>query len=107
VAIDTPYDMNHPPSYTTGMGVVGKSTFAGGGIRQVAGQIGPAGIRLDDLGSYFYTDVEFGPAGGANAVVPKLCSGPQSTLLLVVKNPAKISDGADWLWVKSGKLAGH
>jgi len=25
-------------------------------------------------------------------------------LLLVVKNPEKITVGGDWLWVKSGKL---
>jgi len=33
------------------------------------------------------------------------CFAPQTVLLYVVKNPAKLSDGGDWLYVKSGKYA--
>jgi hypothetical protein len=33
------------------------------------------------------------------------CAGSQTVLLFVAKNPDKVSDGADWMWVKAGKLA--
>ena len=33
------------------------------------------------------------------------CWGPVSTLLLVVKDPANLGKGADWLWDKKGKYA--
>ena len=41
----------------------------------------------------------------ASALIYRNCIAPQTVLLLVVKNPAKVTDGADWLWAKSGKFA--
>jgi len=54
-------------------------------------------------------DVEITFAGGnkgaSSALIYRHCSGPQTVFLFVVKNPNQISDGADFLWVKSGKFA--
>jgi hypothetical protein len=47
------------------------------------------------------------PSGGATGPIYRQCAAPQTTLLLVAKNWDKLGEGADWLWVKSGKLAGH
>jgi hypothetical protein len=47
------------------------------------------------------------PSGGATGPIYRQCSKPQTTLLLVAKNWDKLGEGADWVWVKSGKLAGH
>jgi hypothetical protein len=41
--------------------------------------------------------------GSSDALIYRQCFGPQTTLVLVVKNPNQLSDGADWLWRKSGK----
>jgi hypothetical protein len=43
--------------------------------------------------------------GSSSGLVYRHCFAPQTVPLMVVKNPAKISDGADLLWVKSGKYA--
>jgi hypothetical protein len=47
------------------------------------------------------------PDGGSFTPVVRQCNKPQTTLLLVVKNWDKLGEGADWLWVKSGKFAGQ
>jgi hypothetical protein len=54
----------------------------------------------------FSVDVRV-PSGGATAPISRQCSAPQTTLLLVAKNWDQLGEGADWLWVKSGKFAGH
>jgi len=46
-----------------------------------------------------------GNKGASSALLYRKCAGPQTVLLYVVKNPDKVSDGADWMWVKSGKFA--
>jgi hypothetical protein len=47
------------------------------------------------------------PSGGATALIFRQCAAPQTTLLLVPKNWDNLGEGAEWLWVKSGKFAGH
>jgi hypothetical protein len=48
---------------------------------------------------------DFGNAGGGGGMIHRQCWGPVSTLLLVVKDPANLGKGADWVWDKNGKYA--
>jgi hypothetical protein len=48
---------------------------------------------------------DFGNAGGGGGMIHRQCWGPVSTLLLVVKDPANLGVGADWVWDKNGKYA--
>jgi len=63
-------------------------------------------IRLLNMPKRFILDVRV-PSGGATAPIFRQCNKPQTTLLLVAKNWDKLGEGADWLWVKSGKFAGQ
>jgi hypothetical protein len=63
-------------------------------------------IRLVNMPKQFNLDVRV-PSGGATAPISRQCNKPQTTLLLVAKNWDKLGEGADWLWVKSGKFAGQ
>ena len=62
--------------------------------------------RLVNMPKQFQLDVRV-PSGGGTAPIFRQCNKPQTTLLLVAKNWDKLGEGADWLWVKSGKLAGQ
>jgi hypothetical protein len=63
-------------------------------------------VRLVGMPKQFSVDVRV-PSGGATAPISRQCNKPQTTLLLVAKNWDKLGQGADWLWVKSGKFAGQ
>lgn len=63
-------------------------------------------VRLLGMPKQFKIDVRV-PSGGAMGPIFRQCNKPQTTLLLVVKDLDKLGEGADWLWVKSGKLAGQ
>jgi hypothetical protein len=63
-------------------------------------------IRLVGMPKQFNLEVRV-PSGGATAPIFRQCNKPQTTLLLVAKNWDRLGEGADWLWVKSGKLAGQ
>jgi hypothetical protein len=67
----------------------------------------PNGLtRLVNMPKQFNLDVRV-PSGGATGPIFRQCNKPQTTLLLVVKNWDNLGEGADWLWVKSGKFAGQ
>jgi hypothetical protein len=67
----------------------------------------PNGLtRLVNMPKQFNLDIRV-PSGGATAPIFRQCNKPQTTLLLVAKNWDKLGEGADWLWVKSGKFAGQ
>ena len=100
VAIDTTYDVDHPPHYTIGVGAVGHSTFSGGGLHEITAQMRDGAVRIDSAPKYWEMDVLFGDAGSASALIYRQCFGAQPVLLLVLENPAKISDGAQFRWVK-------
>jgi hypothetical protein len=106
LAIDTSIDPDHMPAYSTGISTAGHATYSGGALREVTAQMRNGAYRLDNAPAHFYAQANFGTAGEASAVIHRACVGPQTVLLLVVKNPAKLGEGADWLWVKSGKFAG-
>lgn len=105
IAIDRNYDMDHPPSYNFGVGVDGHMTFSGGSLQELTSQVRDGVLRVDNAPAVFDIELGFGKAGSTSAVVYRKCAGPQTVLLFVIKNPAKIFDGSDWIWVKSGKYS--
>jgi len=67
----------------------------------------PNGLtRLVNMPKQFNLDVRV-PSGGATAPIFRQCNKPQTTLLMAARNWDKLGEGADWLWVKSGKFAGQ
>ena len=67
----------------------------------------PNGLaRLVNMPKQFTLDVRV-PSGGATGPIFRQCNKPQTTLLLVAKHWDSLGEGADWLWVKSGKFAGQ
>ena len=67
----------------------------------------PSGLtRLINMPKQFTVDVRV-PSGGSTAPIFRQCNKPQTTLLMVAKNWDNLGEGADWLWVKSGKFAGQ
>jgi hypothetical protein len=107
VAIDTTYDVDHPPSYVYGMGTDGTQTFSGGGIHEITSQVHGGTVRINNPPAYFNLEVNLiKPGFGASsALIYKQCFAPTTVLLFVVKNPDKPTDGGDWIWAKAGKFA--
>jgi hypothetical protein len=103
VAIDTSVDVDHPAHYVMGLSSTGRSTFSGGGLHEVTGQMRNGVLQLENVPPQFDMELTFGKGGASSALIYRQCFAPQTTLLLVVKNPDKLSDGARWLWRKSGK----
>ena len=89
--------------YSTDAGLAGTVRFSGGAIKDVSSQIHNGVLRIPNAPKHFYMDVEFGNTGSASALIYRQCFGAETTLLLVVKNVDNFSEGADWLWSKTGK----
>jgi hypothetical protein len=87
--------------YSVGVSAGGTARFSGGAIKDLTAQLQNGTLSVPNAPARFYVDVEFGTAGSASALIYRQCPGPQGQLYLVVKNPQKISDGADWFWAKS------
>jgi hypothetical protein len=100
VAIDTAVDLEHPASYKIGVAAGGRATFAGGSLHEVTAQLANGVYRIENAPAHWDMEVHFGNAGAASALIYRQCPGPQPVLLLVVKNPARLSDGAEWRWAK-------
>ncbi len=77
----------------------------GGGVGEMTAQLRNGALRIENPPSYFHVETVFGNGGSSDALIYRHCSGAQTTLLLVVKDPGHVAEGADWLWVKSGKYA--
>ena len=109
VAIDTTYDQNNatPPSYTFGVGKDGTSTYSGGGLHEITSQVRNGILRIDNPPAYFNLSVNIPtPNHGAGVgLVYRQCFAPVTNLYYVVKDPADMSKGADFLFAKSGKYA--
>lgn len=102
-AIDLAYTAKRPANYTIGVTPEGRVTF-GGGLVEVTPQLHEGVLRLENPPSQFEIDTEFANAGAGHALLYRQCFAPQTELLFVVRNPARLSDGGLWLWVnKSGK----
>jgi hypothetical protein len=104
-AIDFTYDIDHPPHYTVGLSDSNHSTFSGGGLHEVTSSFRNGTLRLDNVPPHFYAEATFPGGNDTSGLLYRQCVKPQTVLLLVVKNPAKLSEGVDWLWAKSGKYA--
>ena len=108
LGFDAAINTTHPATYTIGMTPEGEVEFKGGGLHEVTGDLSDGVLHIDNPPSEFELDAEFGNSGAGHALVYRQCFGPQMTLLFVVRNPTRLSDGGAWLWVKSGKYAsGH
>ncbi|MGA3264590.1 MAG: hypothetical protein ABSC47_11160 [Terracidiphilus sp.] len=105
VGVDLNVATEPTPSYKIGIGANGHSTFSGGGLHEVTSQIRNGVLRLDNIPAQFELDAEFGTAGSTSANIYRQCFAPQMVLLFVVKNPANIGEGGEFLWVKSGQYA--
>lgn len=105
LAIDKTASAEHMPHYTIGISTEGHLTYSGGGLTEVTGQLQQGTYRIENAPREFYVDAGFGKGGEASALIHRQCVSPQTVLLLVVKNPQKVAEGVDWLWVKSGKYA--
>ena len=104
LAIDRTADDNSASRYTFGSTADGHMTFSGGGLREITSQLQNGAMHLPGPPAQFYLEIAFGKGGSGGALIHRQCFGSPSVLLLVVKNPEKITDGADWLWAKSGKF---
>lgn len=100
VALDMQVDINHMPAYSMNQDQRGHVTFSGGNIHEVTSQLRNGVLRIDNVPPQFDIELSFGQAGDSSALIYRQCYGPQTTLLFVVKNRQKLSDGGDWLWSK-------
>ena len=105
VAVDLDVLTEPSPSYEIGLSYNGHTTFKGGGLHEITSPGHNGVFRVTNIPKKFRIDAVFGEAGEATADIYRECFAPETVLLFVVKNPDKISDGGDWLWVKAGKYA--
>jgi hypothetical protein len=107
VAIDTTYNVDHPPAYVYGMSDNGTETFSGGSLHEITSQVHNGMVRISNPPASFHLEVNVVTPGdgAASALIYKQCFAPTTVLLYVVKNPGKPSEGGDWLWAKAGKYA--
>jgi hypothetical protein len=75
---------------------------SGGTLKDLTSKMAGGALLLNNVPPHFNVSVDFGSAGQSSALIYRQCRQVQSVLVLVVKNPAKIADGADWLWSKGG-----
>lgn len=107
VALDLSFDPNNAPHYVMGGSSSGRTVFSGGHLKEYTDQIRNGVLRIDNAPAVFELEMTFagGNNGASSAMLYRKCAGPQTVLLYVQKNPDKVSEGADWIWVKSGKFA--
>ena len=105
VAVDLTVDLDHPASYKMGAGPGGKATFAGGGLKDLTSQVRNGVLRIDNAPEKFDVETAYSTGEFNGVLIYRQCFGPQTVLMHVVNDPAKLSDGGYWLWVKSGKYA--
>ena len=105
LAVDLTVDLDHPASYKMGAGPGGKATFVGGGLKDLTSQLRNGVLRIDNAPEKFDVETAYSTGEFNGVLIYRQCFGPQTVLLHVVNDPAKLSDGGYWLWVKSGKYA--
>jgi hypothetical protein len=107
VAIDTTYDVDHPPHYTFGVGEDGTSTFSGGAIHEITNQIHNGMVRIDNPPAYFNLalNVMTPHFGTGDTLIYRQCFAPVTVLYYVMKDQADPGKGGDYLYGKSGKYA--
>lgn len=106
VALDLNIDLEHPPHQEFGVSSADHpASFSGGAIKEYTSQLRNGILRVPNISMVFDLEFAFGGAGMSGGYMYRHCSGPETVLLYVLKNPDKISEGGDWMWVKSGKFA--
>jgi hypothetical protein len=105
IGIDRDVDDQHLPDYAFGPDASGRMVVSGGHLTEVTRQMQNGMLRLDNTGKAFHVEIRV-PNGGGAATLYRQCAGPQTTLLFVVTSLDNLTPG-QWLWVKSGKQAGH
>lgn len=103
VALDLNVATEPTPHYIIGLSKTGQATFAGGGLHEVTSQMHNGVLQIDNPPAQFDLEAAFGDAGSSSALIYRKCFMPTTELLYVLKNPAKTTDGGEFLWVKSGK----
>jgi hypothetical protein len=91
---------------TTGITVSVDIGNVGGSRHKISANGGAGVYRIANIPANFDIETDFGDSAGTSfALIHRQCFGPETVLLYVIKNPAKATDGGDYLWVKSGKYA--
>ena len=106
-AIDTTYDVDHPPAYTFGVGNDGSATFSGGGLHEITSQIHNDMLRIENPPAYFNLGMNVvQPGHGAGVgLIYRQCFAPVTMLYYILKDPDDPGQGGDFLYAKSGKYA--
>ena len=102
-AVDLAIDPAHFPAYDIEVTPEGHAAFTGGQLHEVTGDFHNGTLQLDNAPALFEIDTEFGAGGSAHALIRRQCSGPESTLLLIVRDPANPSDASAWVWAHAAK----
>jgi hypothetical protein len=105
IGIDQQVDDQHPATYQFGPDASGHMLVSGGHLTEVTKQVKNGVLRIDNAAEEIHVEIRV-PNGGGMATLYRQCAGPQTTLLFVVTSLDNMSP-SDWLWVKSGKQAGH
>lgn len=106
IAVDLDYEKEPTPHYSIGVSdQAGHTTWSGGGVKDVTSRMRNGVIRIENIPEQFTLFTAFPGYSSGDGLTYRQCFAPQTVLLFVVKNPAKLSDGGEWLWVRSGKFA--
>jgi hypothetical protein len=62
-------------------------------------------LRIENPPRQFSLSYSFAQGGGGSADIATQCFSPQTVLLLVIKNTQNVTEGADFLFAKSGRYA--
>jgi len=100
VAIDRSADPDHPAGYRVGIAADGHAEFAGGGLREETASLRDGTLRIADMPRQIHVELCFGKGGCTSALIYRQCTAPETVLLYAVRNPARLSNGGAWLWVK-------
>ncbi|MGH6980832.1 MAG: hypothetical protein ACREFC_06465, partial [Stellaceae bacterium] len=98
--IDRTVDTSRLASYSVGLAANGHASFSGGELREETSSVRDGTLRIDNMPRQIHVELCFGKGGCASALIYRQCTAPETVLLFAVRNPARIADGGDWLWVK-------
>lgn len=106
-AIDLGIDPAHFPAYDIEVTPEGHATFGGGQLREVTGDFHNGALQIESPPAVFEIDTEFGTGGSAHALIRRQCFGPETTLLLIVRDPVHPTDANAWVWARGAHTAAH
>jgi hypothetical protein len=101
IAIDRTIDNAHPASYRVGLSATGGASFAGGGLKEETAAVKDGILRIEDMPPQIHAELCFGKGGCSSALIYRHCTAPESTLVFLIHNPARVSDGGDWFWLNA------